>query len=82
MGDDLVTTAARGQRFRYYVTTRDNDRERFMPEKGVRCGPYSLFGIRKALRRLRRIGYRADRNDGLVLVVRMEYGESRPPCVR
>ena len=46
---------------RYYVWTWATDKGRFTPQKGVRCGPYSLFGLRKALRKLRRMGYSATR---------------------
>ena len=45
---------------RYYVYTWDTDKETFTPQAGVRCGPYSLFGLRKALRKLRRLGYPCD----------------------
>lgn len=55
---------------RYYVTTWDTDKQQFTPQKGVRKGPYSLFGLRKALRALRGMGYSADRSDHAVLVER------------
>jgi hypothetical protein len=45
---------------RYYVKTWDADRQRFTPQQGVRCGPYTLFGLRKALRKLRALGYPCD----------------------
>jgi len=54
------------------VTTWDTDKQTFTPQRGVRRGPYTLFGLRKALRRLRKLGYRADRSDGYVLVTRWE----------
>jgi len=53
---------------RYYVTTWDGERQAFTPQKGVRAGPYSKFGLRKALRRLQAMGYGITR--------------SRAPCVR
>lgn len=46
---------------RYYVMTWDSDNDRFSPQPGVRAGPYSLFGLRKALRALRNLGYPASR---------------------
>lgn len=52
---------------RYYVYTWDIEKEDFTPQKGVRCGPYSLFGLRRALRALQSLGYEADyygRRDG------------------
>lgn len=52
----------------YYVTTWDTDLQAFTPQAGVRTGPYSLFGLRKALRKLREYGYSADRDDPSVLV--------------
>lgn len=46
---------------RYYVTTWDTDLQKFTPQKGVRKGPYTLFGLRKAIRTLRAMGYSAHR---------------------
>jgi hypothetical protein len=54
---------------RYYVYTWDTWKTGFTPQKGVRCGPYSLFGLRKALRKLRGMGYSARRDDPAVLVL-------------
>ncbi len=42
---------------RYYVTTWDTEKQMFTPQRGVRTGPYSLWGLRKAIRKLRHIGY-------------------------
>ncbi len=53
---------------RYYVTTWDMDKQEFTPQKGVRTGPYSLFGLRKALRKLKSLGYSARKGDPWVLV--------------
>lgn len=64
---------------RYYVTTWDTGLQRFTPQKGVRAGPYSLFGLRKALRRLQQMGYSCDRNDPSVLVERDYRLEERHP---
>lgn len=44
-------------RHRYYVTTWDTNLQRFTPQIGVRTGPYSLFGLRRPLRKLRQMGY-------------------------
>ncbi len=46
---------------RYYVRTWDSDRQQFTSQRGVRAGPYTLFGLRKALRKLRTLGYAASR---------------------
>lgn len=35
---------------RYYLFTWDPAKQDFTPEPGVRCGPYTLFGLRKAFR--------------------------------
>src|SRR5438128_2191639 len=42
---------------RYYVLTYDYEKEDYTPQQGVRKGPYSLFGLRKALRKLRGMAY-------------------------
>ncbi len=42
---------------RYRVLTWDTDKQAWTPQQGVRCGPYSIHGLRRALRKLRRIGY-------------------------
>lgn len=58
---------------RYRVTTYDSWKNGFTPQKGVRCGPYSLFGLRKALRKLRGMGYDTSREGGVsVFVERIE----------
>lgn len=58
---------------RYYVQTWDTNKQDFTPQAGVRCGPYSLFGLRKAIRKLRSMGYPCDYRSGLG--VRMEAGD-------
>lgn len=45
---------------KYYVETWDIDLQEFTPQKGCRKGPYSKWGLRKALRKLRSLGYTAD----------------------
>lgn len=52
----------------YYVTTWDLDKQCFTPQKGVRTGPYSLWGLRRALRKLKNLGYSCNRKDPYVAV--------------
>lgn len=59
---------------RYYVTTWDTNKQTFTPQQGVRKGPYSLWGLRKALRKLREFGYPADKGDCSVFVERDDGG--------
>lgn len=42
---------------RYYVTTWDAEKQDFTPQRGVRTGPYSKWGLRRALRKLQEMGY-------------------------
>jgi hypothetical protein len=53
---------------RYYVTTWDSEKQEFTSQSGVRKGPYTQFGLRKALRKLRDMGYAACKGDSSVLV--------------
>ena len=53
----------------YDVLTWDPERQEYTPQIGVRRGPYTLWGLRKALRKLRDLGYSAHRDDAFVLVV-------------
>lgn len=46
----------------YEVLTWDMDLQKFTPQWGVRRGPYSQFGLRRALRKLRGMGYDTDRS--------------------
>ncbi len=57
---------------KYRVLTWDGEKGKFTPQSGVRSGPYTLFGLRKALRALRGCGYSARRYDICVLVERVE----------
>ena len=59
---------------RYYVYTWDTYKQAFTPQAGVRAGPYSLFGLRNALHKLRTMGYAATREDPSVYVERDEGG--------
>ena len=49
---------------RYRVTTWDANKQRFTPQQGVRCGPYKLFALRRALRALQQVGYDTSRTGG------------------
>ncbi len=55
---------------KYRVTTRDLDKQTWTPQKGVRSGPYTLFGLREPLRKLRQMGYSLERW-GCVMVERI-----------
>ena len=61
---------------RYRVLTWDIEEQKWTPQKGVRSGPYTLFGLRKALRELRRMGYPCNRD----FLGYQEHGYS-DPCV-
>ena len=41
----------------FRVLTWDTDEQKFTPQDGVPEGPYTLFGLRPALRALRNMGY-------------------------
>ncbi len=45
----------------YYVYTWNSESQSFTPQGGVKAGPHRLFGLRKALRKLRTLGYAASR---------------------
>ncbi len=55
---------------KYDVTTYDPKTAGFTPQAGVRRGPWTMFGLRKALRALRAMGYDVGRNAPSVLVER------------
>lgn len=61
----------------YSVTTWDSDRQAFTPQSGVRTGPYTLWGLRRPLRKLRYLGYVACRCDPSVLVAHWVKGVKR-----
>ena len=52
----------------YYVYTYDWELGRFTPQIGVRPGPYTIWGVRRALRRLQGLGYDIGRDAPSVLV--------------
>ncbi len=54
----------------YFVKTWDWERHEFTPQEGVSVGPYSLMGLRAALRKLKTLGYDAKRGDNSTLVYR------------
>lgn len=56
----------------YEVLTWDADKQAFTSQKGVRRGPYSLFGLRKALRKLQSMGYTARKDDPFTLVRQLD----------
>lgn len=41
----------------------------FTPQKGVRTGPYSKWGLRKALRALQAMGYETSKAGGVSVLV-------------
>lgn len=60
------------KRKRYFVRTWDSDKQSFTPQKGVRVGPYTLMGLRKALRQLQGLGYDTSRAGGVSILVEDE----------
>ena len=52
--------AMKRRKKKYEVFTWDAEKEEWNPQEGVRRGPYTLFGLRRALRRLRDLGYPCD----------------------
>ena len=58
----------RKQTTTYFVQTWDTDAQQFTPQAGVSLGPYSLWGLRRALRKLQLLGYPARRGDCSVYV--------------
>ncbi len=57
---------------KYYVETWDYEKHAYTPQKGVRTGPWSLWGLRKPLRLLRTMGYEGGRDSPSILVYRKE----------
>lgn len=62
-------------RTKYRVLTYDINLGDYTQQRGVRCGPYTLFGLRRALRALRDMGYECGRQDPAVYVERYDYEE-------
>ena len=74
-GDAIMCAAARsraagarGGEVKYDVLTWDVERQEWTPQQGVRRGPYTLWGLRRALRTLQQLGYPCHRQDSFVLV--------------
>ena len=63
---------------RYYIYTWDQNKDVYTPQAGVRCGPYSLFGLRKPIRKLQAIGYVAKRGDSAVIIEKHTPGQEDP----
>lgn len=42
---------------RYEVLTWDSELQTWTPQQGVRRGPYTLWGLKRALRKLQGMGY-------------------------
>jgi hypothetical protein len=42
---------------RYEVLTWDADKQKWTPQRGVRRGPHSLWSLKRAIQKLRSIGY-------------------------
>lgn len=59
---------------RYYVHTWDPDTKEFTPQNGVRVGPWSKWGLRKALRSLQDMGYETTRAGGFCVLVWSDKG--------
>ena len=53
---------------RYDVLTYDWDKREYTPQRGVRRGPWSKWGLRRALRKLRKLGYDTGRGSSSVFV--------------
>ena len=60
---------------RYDVLTWDDSLQQFTPQKGVRRGPYTLFGLRRPLRALREMGYGIRRSCAPSVLVQMRGNE-------
>lgn len=45
---------------RYFIETWDVEKQAYTPQKGVRRGPWSKWGLRRAIRKLREMGYACD----------------------
>jgi hypothetical protein len=59
---------------KYEVLTWDMEKQDFTPQRGVRRGPYSQFGLRRPLRVLEAMGYDIKRSFApSVLVKRADF---------
>lgn len=57
---------------RYYVYTWDTEKQDWTPQAGIRCGPYSLFGLRRPLRALWHCGYDTHRRSAFSVLVQKQ----------
>lgn len=64
---DKISTDQKSRR--YYVTTWDGDKQKWTPQIGVRRGPHTIGGLRKALRKLRGMGYGTKKSDGNFVMI-------------
>ena len=72
---EVTAWKSRGRKMskpRYYLWTWDSDKQDWTPQQGVRCGPWSKWGLRRALRKLRGMGYNARKMDPFILVKRID----------
>lgn len=69
LDDSGLPAATPANKRRYEVLTWDMDLQQFTPQKGVRRGPYTQFGLRKALRKLQTMGYDITRAGGVSIMV-------------
>ena len=58
----------KSKKHKYWLTTWDSEAQDFTPQAGVWTGPYTLWGLRRALRALRDTGYQATRSDPCVYI--------------
>jgi hypothetical protein len=72
----------RAHRGTYYVRTWDSERMEYTPQAGIKAGPYSQFGLRRAIRKLRDMGYEAYRDDSSVLIERVGDAKIKKPRKR
>jgi hypothetical protein len=60
---------AMSEKHYYDVTTWEPDGGGFTPQVGCRRGPWSKWGLRKALRRLQELGYETRRREAFSVLV-------------
>lgn len=62
----------RPRKHKYFVTTYDGETKAWTPQRGVRTGPWSQFGLRRALRALRDTGYSITKSSGFMVRVQRD----------
>jgi hypothetical protein len=60
----------------YEVLTWDMDKQTFTPQQGVRKGPYTLWKLRTALRKLRSMGYETTKAGGVSVLIQRRESET------